>query len=37
MKRNLFAWLLVVCMMLTLCALAEGDLEEVSIFIFISS
>lgn len=34
MKRNLFAWLLVVCMMLTLCALAEGDLEEVSIFIF---
>lgn len=34
MKRSVFAWLLMLCMMLTLCALAEGDLEEVSIFIF---
>ena len=34
MKRSVFAWLLTLCMMLTLCALAEGDLEEVSIFIF---
>ena len=33
-KRS--AWLLILCMMLTLCvfACAEGDLEEVSITIF---
>ena len=33
---KLFAWLLILCMMLTLCVLAaaEGDLEEVSITIF---
>ena len=38
MKHNgkILSWLLIVCMLLTLClcAAAEGDLEEVSITIF---
>jgi len=35
-NKPFFSWLLIVCMMLTLCiaASAEGDLEEVSITIF---
>ncbi len=35
-NKPLYAWLLIVCMLLTLCvcACAEGDLEEVSITIF---
>ena len=35
-KTKLFAWLLIVgmCLTLCLCAMAEGDLEEVSITIF---
>ena len=35
-SNKLYAWLLILCMMLTLClcAGAEGDLEEVSITIF---
>lgn len=33
-RTRIFAWLLVLAMSLTLCAIAESDLEEVSITIF---